>query len=46
MKANVGVKYTYEGKTYEEKQKAVSVMEMRKTLSQRKISKEDYKKIR
>jgi hypothetical protein len=46
VKANIGIKYTYEGKTYEEKHKAVSVMELRKTLSQRRISKEDYKRIR
>ncbi len=46
IKATQGVKYTYEGKTYEEKQKAVSVAELRKTLSQRRISKDDYKRIR
>lgn len=46
IQTRVGVKYTYEGKTYEEKTKPIPAAELRKTLSQRKISKEDYKRVR
>jgi hypothetical protein len=46
LRANTGIKYTYEGKTYEEKQRVIPPAELRKTLSERRITKEEYRKVR
>ena len=42
-KTTYGVKFDYEGKTYEEKKRVVTTKELKKTLSQRKLSKEEFK---
>jgi hypothetical protein len=46
IKTNSGVKYTYEGKTYEEKKKNITTLELKKTLHQRRISRDEFKKIK
>ena len=42
-KTTYGVKFAYEGKTYEEKKRIVTTKDLKKTLSQRKLSIEQFK---
>ena len=42
IKTNQGVKYSYEGKTYEEKKRTVTMSEIKKSLSSRRLSKEEF----
>lgn len=46
IKTTSGVKYTYEGKTYEEKKRNITTLELKKTLHQRRISRDEFKKIK
>jgi hypothetical protein len=41
-----GIKYTHEGKTLEEKKKDINIRELKKSLSSRRLSKEEFQMLR